>query len=408
MQHNLRSLETPLTSMNSPTLEAAVPAAADGISISMHHDPSAIEQIWRGLERRSDITVYQRYDWVAPWCAHAAASQGIEPTILLGSQRGRPVFLLPIGRRRTRLGAEISWLGCSHVNIGLGLFDRAFAETLDRYGTRRLFDRAVRSLGHADYLALHNQPLTWRGTDNPMRHLPGFVEDQPVLAIALGGDFAEMVNSRKRKKLRWQENTLAPVGGYRFFRAENRAEAERVFSVFLKQKQQQFAKLGIRNVFADAGTIACFRAMIAETFGQKQPIIQLYALEIGGEIRATFAAGVHDGRAHGYFSGISLDDYQRVSPGELLLYHLVRSACETAYHTLDLGVGEERYKASWTPIRERQFTTLTGLTIRGRLAVTGLRAAHSTRRRIRSNDSAWRVAKRVRQWRSGWSGRPIA
>ncbi len=381
--------------------DTAATASVDDVMISVHRDPAAIEAIWRRLESRTSISVYQRYDWAAPWCRHAAPSLGIEPTIALGSRGGRPVFLLPLGRRRTGFGAEIEWLGCSHVNIGLGLFDPDFVPALNAGGMRRLMERVVQSLGSVDYLALHNQPLAWNGTGNPMQFLPGCVADQPVLAIGLEDSFEAMVNSRKRKKLRWQENTLAAVGGYRFFRAANRQEAERLFGVFLTQKEQQFAKHGIRNVFDDAGTIESYRQMIARSFGQEQPIIQLYGLEIDGEVRATFAAGVHQGRAHGYFSGISLDDYQRVSPGELLLHHLIRSACEDGHHTLDLGVGEERYKASWNPVRERQFTTLMGISARGKLATSLLRPAHAARLWVRGNDRAWRYARRVRKWRTG-------
>ena len=322
-------MESPLAGARSAAVEPLSAARVDDIVISVHSDVSAIEQIWRDLERRCAPSIYQRFDWVQPWCNHAAPSLGIEPAVVLGSRHGRPVFLLPFGRRRATAGIEIGWLGCSHVNVAIGLFEPDFAAGLNRDLTRALFRRITQALQPADILFLQNQPEHWHGVPNPLRQLKGSAEDQPVLAIPLNPDFNSLLNSRKRKKLRWQENALASVGGYRFFRAEDRAQARAVFNTFLAQKEQQLAKLGVDNAFADHGTADFFRSLIDQSIDKCDPVIQLYGLEIDGAIRATFGGGAHEGRFYGYFSGISLDNYQRVSPGELLLYHLIRECCQT-------------------------------------------------------------------------------
>jgi CelD/BcsL family acetyltransferase involved in cellulose biosynthesis len=398
MQQEFRSLESTFAGTRGDAVAGPVRSVrVDDVVISVHTEVSAIEQIWREFERRTPISIYQRFDWILPWCNHAAPSLKIEPTVVLGSRHGRPVFLLPFGRQKTRLGVEISWLGCSHVNIGLGLFDPDFAAGLDEPLTRQLFARVVEALAPADLMVLHNQPADWNGGANPMRYLGGRAEDQPVLAIPLRTEFEAMVNARKRKKLRWQENALASVGGYRFFRAEDRSQANAIFDTFLAQKEQQFAKLGIDNIFADAGTETFFRRLIAQSLGKPEPAIELFGLEIDGAIRATFGAGIHRGRVYGYFSGINLDEYQRVSPGELLLYHLVRDCCERGYEVLDLGVGEERYKAAWSPVREHQFATFLPMSMRGRLFASCLEAAHVIKVRIRRSETAWKLAKRMRQ-----------
>ncbi|MCW5715377.1 MAG: GNAT family N-acetyltransferase [Bauldia sp.] len=383
------------------------PAASIGfgeVILSVHSRPDAIEAIWRSFEATAIKSVYQRYDWVKAWCEHAAPGLGIEPVIVLGSRRGRPVIILPLGRRHTRGGWVVEWLGCSHVNIGLGLFDRSFATSLDGAGTRKLLDEVLRSIAPVDVLALRNQPLRWQGVANPFAGLPGRITDQPVLAIALQPDFETMLagpdGARKRKKMRWQANTLVSVGGHRFVHATDRETALGLLDAFLRQKDAQFAQAGIANVFADAGTIAFFRSLVLNSLGQTAPLIELYGIEIEGVVRATFAAGIDDGRLHGYFSGMNLDAYQRVSPGELLLANLIRRSCERGLGVVDLGVGEDRYKASWHPVREEQFATFLGASVRGRLAVTWHALAQSARVRIRANRTAWAVVKRIRRTRA--------
>lgn len=400
MQQEFSSLEAPPAALSQAAVDPAQTMRVDDIVLSVHTDLASIERIWRDFERRVPISVYQRFDWVAPWCRHAAPLLAIEAAVVLGTRRGRPVLLLPFGRHQSRFGAEITWLGCSHVNVGMGLFEPGLAASLDAPRVRELFARVFQEMGPVDYLALHNQPIEWNGIANPLRHLAGRSDDQPVLAITLAPDFPSMLNARKRKKLRWQENTLAKCGGYRFFRAEDCVEANAIFDQFLVQKEDQFAKLGIDNVFATGGSAEFFRTMITQSAGKSDPVIQLYGLEIDGKIRATFAGGVHDRRLFGFFSGISTDDYQRVSPGELLLHHLVRDSCERGYKTLDLGVGEERYKAAWSPVRQRQFATYLPVTLRGRLVVAFHGTAHRIKLSIRQNDRAWTFAKRLRELRA--------
>ena len=405
MHQEFRSLERSLPGKPEPAGVAAGAAAVEDVSLSVHCDPAAVESAWRGLEPHSVTSIYQRFDWVETWCRQAAPTIGVTPALVVGSRRGRPLFLLPLGTRSRRLGRVAEWLGGSHVNNGMGVFDRAFAASLDRATARRLFHHVLVALAPVDVVALRNQPFAWQGVDNPLRHLAGRVEDQPVLAIPLQASFEAMIagqdGARRRKKMRWQENTLAPVGGYRFFKAETHEEADGLFGAFLRQKAVQFAQSGIDNVFAEAGAEPFFRDLIRGAIDRRDPLIELYGLEIDGEIRATFAAGAHDGRVQGYFNGINLDQYQRVSPGELLLYNLVRDSCRRGLGMVDLGVGDERYKASWHAVAERQFATFLPATLRGRAAAALMMGALSVGMRVRRSDAAWAVVKKMRRWVAG-------
>jgi CelD/BcsL family acetyltransferase involved in cellulose biosynthesis len=200
--------------------------------------------------------------------------------------------------------------------------------------------------------------------------------------------------------MRWQANTLAPVGGHRFIHATDRGTALSLLDDFLRQKNAQFAEAGIDNVFADRGTVDFFRSLVVRSIGEPAPLIELYGIEIEGTVRATFAAGIDDGRLHGYFSGMTLDAYQRVSPGELLLASLIRRSCERGLGVVDLGVGDDRYKSSWHPVREEQFATFLGASLRGRLAVTWHAFAQSARVRIRANRTAWAIVRKMRRTRA--------
>lgn len=372
-------------------------AGVDDIALTVHSDVAAIEDVWRELESVSPASIYQRFEWILAWCEHAAPALGIEPAVVIGHRGNQPVLLLPLGRQRRSLGIEIAWLGCSHSNIGMGLFEPGFLGSLGPAAIDGLFASIIKLLRPVDVVALRNQPFSWASADNPFRQLSGRIADQPVMAIHLANDFGSLLNAKKRKKLRWQENALESAGGYRFFQAKDRAEANAVFDEFLSQKDQQFAKLGIDNVFAGPGPVDFFRALIDQSISSDDPTIQLYGIEIAGAIKATFAGGVFGNRLFGYFSGITMDDFQRVSPGELLLYHLVKQCCDEGRAILDLGVDEERYKASWSPDPEPQFAIYAPASAKGQLLTRAMKLTHLAKSWVRRNETAWKAARRMRR-----------
>ncbi|MHA1559544.1 MAG: GNAT family N-acetyltransferase [Alphaproteobacteria bacterium] len=400
MQQQLKPINSPTTAARTVAGVSSADTRLDDIALSVHSDIASIEHIWRKLESVASASIYQRFDWIFAWCAHAAPALGIEPAVVIGHRGDEPVFLLPLGRQRRGFGIEIAWLGCSHSNIGMGLFEPGFAAGLSGKATDQLFAQIVKFLKPADVIALRNQPFRWADADNPFGLLSYKVVDQPVLAIHLSDDFGSMLNARKRKKLRWQENALEASGGYRFFQARDRVEMNAVFDEFLSQKDHQFAKLGIDNVFAGPGPVDFFRALIDQSINTDNPLIQLYGIEIAGEIKATFAGGVFQNRLYGYFNGITVDEFQRVSPGELLLYHLVKHCCAERRSVLDLGVGEERYKASWSPDREQQFATYAPASVKGQLLTRAMKLTHLTKSWVRRNETAWKAARRVRRLRA--------
>ncbi len=382
-----------------PAGVAAMPQA-EAVDIAVYDDLAAVEPVWRRLEAFGVRSIYQRFDWLEPWARLAGRREGVTPAIVVGTHRGEAMFLLPLGRRRHGPVRVARWLGGSHVNTNVGLYHPEFLAGLTAETSLGLTRRIVAALRPVDILSLANQPLRWQGFDNPFRHLPRQVEAQPVLVMRLAPDFDTVLGrgngSRKRKKLRWQENALAPAGGYTFRRATTPADGAAILDAFLAQKAVQFAQQGMHNVFADPG-VADFLRAAARRSGGTEPLIEFYAIEVAGEIRATFAAGVDRGRLYGYFSAITQDEFTRVSPGELLLYNLVQESCRRGLAELDLGIGEERYKHSWTTEPEPHFNVYVPATLLGRTTVTALRLWKGAEGRVRRSPRLWATVKRLRR-----------
>ena len=382
--------------------KGSVPAAlVEALDIAVFEDLAEIEPVWRRFEASAVRSIYQRFDWLAPWARLAGPHVGVRPSVVVGSLSGETMFLLPLGRWRCGPARVVGWLGGTHVNISSGLFHADFLRSLDPSAVRILVRRIVAALGRVDYLDLANQPRQWQGYDNPFWHLPRRIGAQPVQFTRLDPDFDVVLGrsngAKKRKRVRWQENTFARAGGYRFYRAGTPEEAFEILDAFLAQKAVQFSRNGVDNVFAVRGTADFLREIAQRSAALGDPLIEFYGLKVGGKLRATFAAGVDRGRVHGYFGSLAQDEFTRFSPGALLLHNLVRESCARGFSQLDLGVGEEPYKSSWLDDAEPHFTTYVPVTMLGRVLVSGLLVANAAKLKIRQNRRLWSLVKRLRQ-----------
>lgn len=371
------------------------------MTIEVRDDIPALAGLWHAFERRAARSIYQRFEWIAAWDRHLKGPSGIRPAIVIGRRGGEPVFILPLGIQR-KGGLKIaSWLGGSHINFHMGLFDPGFAQAATREDVEELIAEIAHAIGPIDYFSLCCQPVSWEGVPNPLVFAPGLMRIAPVQTMSLDGGFATVLDRhngrRKRKKLRWQENTLAPYGGFTFLRGDDEATAHMLLDAFLEQKAERLRQAGLRNVFADKGTDGFFHELIGSSIGHEQPTIALYGIEVAGKIRATFAGGVDRGRFHGYFNAISDDELTRASLGELLLFKVIEDACARGLATLDLGVGEERYKSTWLDLEEAQFSSFIPVSAVGHLAAHAEKFRESVKLSIRTNPNLWPYVKYLRR-----------
>ncbi|PLX39324.1 MAG: hypothetical protein C0606_02010 [Hyphomicrobiales bacterium] len=374
---------------------------AQAVSVHVTDTFDAAREAWLALEATGLFTAYQRYEWISSWHRHVGAASGVEPRIVTVEKDGRPVLVLPFGLTRGQLGTIIRFLGGTHANYNLGLFDRDFMAEIDATTLFDILKRVGAADDQIDLIHLCNQPHVWQGQRNPFSLLPNHPAANNAFATTLMPDFDALLKERRgsrgRKKLRWQKNALKDVGGYRFIRATTVAEASRILDAFCAQKAERFDAQGIHNAFANKGVDAFLTELIAHSIDSDTPAIELYGLEIDGKLRATYAGGVADGRFSGFFNSIATDEYTRVSPGELLLTEIIRTCCERGLTAFDLGIGEARYKLAWCDQRETLFETLFPISMRGRIDAGLLTAKLAAKRTVKQNPKLMGFAAATRR-----------
>ena len=161
------------------------------------------------------------------------------------------------------------------------------------------------------------------------------------------------------------------------------------------------AAQGLGNVFAAAGVAEFLRAACHCRLPSGRPLIEIHALEGGGEVLALFGTTVDDYRFASMFNSYTLGDRSRHSPGLILLAHMLTECASRGVCSFDIGVGRAHYKSFFCREPEPLFDTFLPLTPRGRLAAPAFSAAFAAKRMIKSKPALWSAVQFVRRVRAG-------
>jgi len=377
--------------------------------VQIFHDLATAEPYWRMLERGDSLaTPYQRYDFLKLWQSHVGANSGVTPFIVVGFNGARePLFLWPFGSRLIGGLSCVEFLGGKHANFNMALWRRDVAATI---GADELRAALTHLAGHADFIKLASQPLTWGGATNPFALLPHQRAPNYGFSGALVPDFDALLrarsNSEARKKMRKKERALSGFGELRFVRAIEPDDVRRVLDAFFKQKGARMRTLGVRDAFSFPDVRRFIEAVATEPLVDGKPLIELYALSVDDIIVATMAGIVGGGRFCAMFNSIIQGRFAIESPGEQLLLKLVRSCCERGLVTFDLGIGDARYKNLICGDAEPLFDSYLPLSITGRLLAFVFAAGATTKRAIKQHHALWTLVRAMRRLRARFSASP--
>ncbi len=391
----------PVVQQDRAVCSAAIATSGLGnVRLSRFESPKDVEALWKVLEQNAVCSAYQRFDWVNGWLETIGKAANVRPEIVVVSRDGEALALFPLAVRKRGPFRVLGWLGDSHTNFHMPLMTPEFLAKTARSDMLAIMGQLPVLIEGCDTLELCCQPEVWKGHANPMAFVGAEESHNHAYALDLNGGFDAALDrgngARKRKKYRWQCNKLKPVGGARLLIADTPEACRRILDAAFAQMAVRFTRSGIWNTFDDAGAEAFFRNAALRSLAATEPELRLFALEIEGEIRATFAAGISKGQMSGCFLSIADDEWKSVSPGEMLIYLVIQHCTEIGLTAFDLGRGEERYKTSWCTDTIAMFDSVQPLSRRAIGFAFYERTKLNVKRMVKRNASTWAFAKKVR------------
>ena len=358
------------------------------------------ELLWRSFEADAVATPYQRYDWVKLWQRHVLPASGSEIMTVFVRLGREIVAILPFEMRK-RGGLRIATIvGANHVNFQMPLASDRFATSTAEIG--ELLTR-IGAAFNADAIKLEHQPRSWGQAVNPLGGVMIDRDSNSAFVMDLDADFEVVSRSRRSARSlqqirRKRRNLEAFAGRVEFKRADDADTCARVINAASRQRAVRRRTSGIPSFFDVDGGVEFVRAAAEKGLGQPDGdcTLAVHYLEAGGSIVAAYFGGSFRG-AYSCFLNSFDPDFQKFSPGDIILHDLIEHLCRKGLRQLDLGVGDEHYKRVWcdeVPL----FATTIPVTLMGSLYRSGQRPLLMAKRSIKQNEfllDRWRAARRL-------------
>ncbi|MDX8525650.1 GNAT family N-acetyltransferase [Mesorhizobium sp. MSK_1335] len=343
----------------------------------------------------------QGASWIRNWAAETKADMVIG-TLCAES---RPALSLAVEVVRHGPFRVARFAGGRHANGNFPAADARLLPRIDGPAIRSLFVAIAKARPDIDLISLERLLPDLDGVANPLAALPSFPSPNLALAVDLDGGFDALLSrasgKRKRKKHRSQTRKFEAVGAFRRIEARTREEVDRLLDAFFDMKEARFAKMGIANVFGDAGVRAFFRALFADALTEEKPSFLLHGLDVAGKLRAVTGSGRSGKRLICEFGAIAEDDLAFTSPGDFLFFDNIQEASELGFDVYDFSVGDEPYKRLWCDIEIQHFEVLAPLTLKGRALATAMRQGARAKGFIKNNPTVWKLTKMLRRKAAG-------
>ncbi len=326
---------------------------AETMNLTFIHDNPEFDSLageWNDLLSRSVSDVpFLRHEYQQAWWSTLGGGEWERGDLWVGMGRdeaGRLLGIAPLFRARTRDGHDgLMFLGSIEISDYLDLI--VVPEAAGEFCRALLGAMEAEGAGGPAVLDLYNIPEAsptadaleaaarqrgWSSTRSTL---------EPCPVIRLPGDWESYLSSLEKKqrhelrrKLRRAENQAAPVRLRLVGRGEDIAEAtER----FLRLMAFEVGKID----FLTPAMRRQFHATVKAA--AENGWLQLAFLEVGGDPAAGYLNFDYRGRIWVYNSGIN-PEHTALSPGWVLLAHLIRWGIDHGRSEFDFLRGEEAYK----------------------------------------------------------------
>lgn len=387
---------------NVPTEHRAQTAAR---TIEVFTDLSDAKEVWRSFEEHAHGSIYQSYDWCKTWLDCFDEPNNF-PVIVVAKIGASPALLLPLHARQTLAGiVQIEPIGGHHANIRIPLTHRHpdLRDSMIAWVKDGFVDDLTRHLRLAsagDFLSLGCMAQSFGDTENLLLGGDASRCSDAVFGIGLPADFDAFALARRgkpfMKKLRSKMRALETIGPIRLDKADTVDDVDEALSTFFAQKKQRFDALKMFNRFDHAKDRSFLRALGAQSVKTGSGSLDVYRLFVGEEVAAVFALGHFQGHASGAVHSMSSAPHiAGRSPGDVMLYNLMKRLAGEGSAFFDLGFGDHRYKQSWTDTIPL-YSIERRITARGWIIGFINRAQSITRSALLSNPLIARFARQAR------------
>lgn len=335
------------------------------MEVRIFSEIAALRNDWLRLQSIGHACVFQTYDWAEFWLGTVGRAEKVRPFVASVYQAGQdqPFLIIPLAVHSVRGIRCLTALGGFHADYAGAVIAPEMALSYSPDVVRDAILTRARQSG-VDLVWVRRIPPLIDDVPNPL-YRDGSAPNDLALSARLDGSwdtyYTAQIKSRIRADSRRQIKRLSELGQLRFRIAESEQERRRLTDIMIAQKRTRYQAKNIKDQFV-ASSNRQFYLDAAErgmTTG-----VQVCALLLDEKVLAVHWGAVYGGRFY-YLMPSHDPQWEKYSPGRLLLEHLMQWSFANGLRVFDFTNGDEPYKLEWasttTPLHEfRQPVTLKG------------------------------------------------
>ena len=371
---------------------------------------STCEEAWRQFESAAIATPFQSLDWLQTWWnayQTASISSATELNIVLVYKANELVLVIPLAVEKSKGVRRLTWL-CSHLcDYNAPVIAKNFIPEINQKTVDLIWSDIEKAIPGIDLLYLPKQPKRIADRSNPFYNERSLDTSLQYHLAGINGDWQTYYVGRRKGRSRRQ--IKAKVAFMRnkagmtideISKPEKRAE---IITQTINWKREQVAGGGAIDPFTAPETAVFFNNLAMNE--KLASVLRVYVLAVEGRAIAS-AFGIAEGNSLIlYQTSYIQSEYDKYSPGVLLLIHMMETLADEGCQVFDFSIGDEPYKFVWADQHENLSLTIKANTIRGKLALLNKQAVGGIKRWIKRSDRRFALAKALNRQLRGIAGK---
>ena len=321
--------------------------------IESFEDFLAIREEWNEAVKKSSSSFFLLHEWLSNWWQHFGAGHRL--FVITLRENGRIKALAPFMINVLRAGPFIidkklqfmahdvsDYMDLIIVDDAEKCFEEVFG-VIKKNSADWNWAELIYIAETSPYMQLWEK--AGRGFDKCIKEL----RDVSVI-IDLSGHqgwegYFKSLNKKVRSDIVRQENNIGKAGKLEFEVASGYGPVRSIMNDFFEIHKKRWAEKKMPSQFGDGRLRERYLSLAVSL--EKEGIVELSSLKLDSKTIALHYGFVFGGRYYWYTPAFD-PEYQKFSPGKLLLSRTIKSAMGRGIKTFDLLRGEERYKFFWT------------------------------------------------------------
>jgi CelD/BcsL family acetyltransferase involved in cellulose biosynthesis len=340
-----------------------------------------LEKCWKGLEEISTVTPFQSYSWLSHWQQTVGFPlHSIQPQLVVIQNEIETLAVLPLCIRNVFGVSILEWIGGLHTDYMLPLFSEKWKDMGKEFPIcwQKILDKLVsfdviHFQKQRKFIGLIQNPFV-----NSMSSSANANSYQSNLKNSWKEHYESTVKTKLRADSRRQRSRLEAFGELSFVVADDTNNKRSIIQQMINQKSRRYTDTGVWNML---------QVLENRTFYEK-------LVDISDDYLKIHCSGLYVGKtlvaSHvGFFSQSIFyylmpthegGDWEKFSPGRLLLEHLLEWSIQNKLKIFDFTVGGEQYKKKWCDTETPIYETLESITFKGKIYIMSLQIKQTIKR----------------------------